>query len=172
MAFAYGIKNLGKEGITETDINFTQSDIEKLNSESFSNTLTLFFSCNAGTKDRNGMNFAQEWTNKTGGRSYGIVNGRTLYSVINIAAPWAFHIGLTDIALQLNYARFNPKLYLKKLMLKKDRAQRGYSEYGCLNYPCLVSLAGDLDVANPFGDFGLFDRGWKWFYPQKRSEEK
>ena len=171
MAFAYGIKNLGKEGITETDINFTQSDIEKLNSESFSNTLTLFFSCNAGTKDRNGMNFAQEWTNKTGGRSYGIVNGRTLYSVINIAAPWAFHIGLTDIALQLNYARFNPKLYLKKLMLKKDRAQRGYSEYGCLNYPCLVSLAGDLDVVNPF-NFGLFDRGWKWFYPQKRSEEK
>ena len=167
LAFAYGIEDLEETEVA--DINFTQSDIEKLNSESFNNAHTYFFSCNAGTKDRNGMSFAQEWTNKTGGRSYGIQNGRTLYSVINIAAPWVFHIGSTDIALQLNYARFNPQLYLKKLMLKKDRAQRGYSEYGCLNYPCLVSLAGDLDVANPL-NFGLFDRGWKWYYPQTCDE--
>ena len=118
------------------------------------------------------MSFAQEWTNKTGGKSYGIVNGRTLYSIINIVAPWVIHIGTIDILLQLFYSRINPQLFLKKLILKKDREQRGYSEYGCLNYPCLVSLAGDLDVANPFDDFGLFYRGWKWFYPQKRNEEK
>lgn len=169
MAFAYGIKNLDAEEIA--DINFSQSDIEKLNSESFNNALTLFFSCNAGTKDSDGMSFAQEWTNKTGGKSCGIVNGRTLYSVINIAAPWVIHIGSIDIALQLLYAPLNPRFYLEKLKRRNDRAQRGYTEYGSLNYPCLVSLAGDLDVANPL-NFGLFDRGWKWFYPQKRDEEK
>lgn len=170
LSFAHGIRGLTEEKVAE--INFTQSDIEKLNSESFNNTLTLFFSCNAGTKDSDGMSFAQEWTNKTGGKSCGIVNGRTLYSVINIAAPWVIHIGSIDIALQLLYAPLNPRFYLEKLKRRNDRAQRGYTEYGSLNYPCLVSLAGDLDVANPFDDFGLFDRGWKWFYPQKRNEEK
>ena len=179
LSFAYGIKNLDEEGITETDINFTQSDIEKLNSESFNNTLTLFFSCNAGTKDRNGMSFAQEWTNKTGGKSYGIENGRTLYSMINVAAVWGYHykqfwIGKSKdwAPMQYEMIAWNTKIWQKKQKLKKDRAQRGYSEYGCINYPCLVSFFGDLDVINPFGDFGLFDRGWKWFYPQKRNEEK
>ena len=179
LSFAYGIKNLDEEGITETDINFTQSDIEKLNSESFNNTLTLFFSCNAGTKDRNGMSFAQEWTNKTGGKSYGIENGRTLYSMINVAAVWGYHykqfwIGKSKdwAPMQYEMIAWNTKIWQKKQKLKKDRAQRGYSEYGCINYPCLVSFFGDLDVITPFGDFGLFDRGWKWFYPQKRNEEK
>ena len=93
-------------------------------------------------------------------------SGKTLYSVFNIAVPWVIHIRTINISPQLLYARIRPRLFVMKFILKKGREQRGYSEYGCLNYPCLVSLAGDLDVANPFGDFGLFDRGWKWFYPQ------
>ena len=113
------------------------------------------------------MSFAQAWTNKTGGVSWGIENGRTLYSMINVAATWGFHAGPIDIApMELWHKLWNTKLWQEKQKRNKDRAQRGNSEYDSLNYPCLVSLAGDLDVINPFGDFGLFDRGWKWFYPQ------
>ena len=98
--------------------------------------------------------------------------------MINVAAPRGFHFPTLDkpidfAPLQWNLTSWNIKMLKEKLKRKEDRAQRGYSEYGSLNYPCLVSLAGDLDVANPFSEhFGLFDRGWKWFFPQSSEEEK
>ena len=57
-------------------------------------------------------------------------------------------------------------LWREKQKYKFDRAKRGYSEYGSLNYPWMVSLAGDLDVLNPL-NFGLFERGWKSIMPEK-----
>lgn len=176
LSFAHNIKAIEEKEAAK--INFTQSDIASLDAEAFNNTVTYFYSCNAGTKDEDGMSFAQVWTNKTGGVSRGIENGRTLYSMINYAAIWGFHFSLPnksiDIApMQWNLTIWNIKMWKEKLKRREDRAQRGYSEYGSLNYLWLVSLAGDLDVANPFGEhFGLFDRGWKWFYPQSSEEEK
>lgn len=55
--------------------------------------MTLFYSCNAGTKDKDGKSFAQEWTNKTGGRSRGLVNGRTYYGAINSTGKIIFYTG-------------------------------------------------------------------------------
>ena len=166
LSFAYHI-----EDVDETKIDFTQSDIERLESEAFNNTVTMFYSCNAGTKDDNGMSFAQTWTNKTGGRSYGIENGRTLYAAINHAASWGFYGGSMCVSpMELWNKLFNTALWQEKQKRKNDRTEKGYSDYGSLNYPCLVSLAGDLDVANPFR-FGLFSRGWKCFYPESCDGE-
>lgn len=126
----------------------------------------MFYSCNTGTKDDNGMSFAQAWTNKTGGKSYGIENGRTLYAAINHAASWGFYGGSMCVSpMELWNKLFNTALWQEKQKRKNDRIEKGYSEYGSLNYPCLVSLAGDLDVMNPF-KFGLFNRGWKCFCPE------
>lgn len=117
------------------------------------------------------MSFAQAWTNKTGGRSYGIENGRTLYAMINVAASWGLYGGPICVApMELWNMFFNTELWQEKQKRKKDRTQKGYSEYGSLNYPWLVSLAGDLDDANPF-NYGLSDRGWKWFYPESCDGE-
>lgn len=166
LSFAYHI-----EDVDETKIDFTQSDIERLDSEAFNNTVIKFYSCNAGTKDDNGMSFAQAWSNKTGGLSYGIENGRTLYAAINHAASWGFYGGSMCVSpMELWNKFFDTELWQEKQKRKNDRTAKGYSEYGSLNYPCLVSLAGDLDVANPF-NFGLFSRGWKWFYPESCDEE-
>ncbi len=168
LSFAYNIADVADEN----SINFTQSDIERLDPEAFNSTVTMFYSCNAGTKDDNGMSFAQAWTNKTGGKSYGIENGRTLYAAINHAASWGFYGGSMCISPMELWNKFsNTALWQEKQKRKNDRTQKGYSEYGSLNYPCLVSLAGDLDVANPFKNFGLFDRGWKWFYPESCDGE-
>lgn len=168
LSFAYNIQDLD---IDASDINFTQSDIERLNSDAFYYTYTEFFSCNAGTiDDNNGMSFAQAWSNKTGGISYGIENGRTLYAAINHAASWGFYGGSNCVCpMEAWNWCFNTTLWQEKQIRKEDRAQRGYSEYGSLNYPCLVSLAGDLDVANPF-NYGLSDRGWKYFFPESCDE--
>ncbi len=163
LSFAYNIAGVNKE-----DINFTQSDIDKLEPEAFLNTLTYFYSCNAGTKDATGMSFAQAWSNKTGGVSYGIENGRTMYAMINYAAEWGFYGGKLNFAFspeELIHWFFKTDLWNEKKKRKVDRLERGYSEYGSLNYPWLVSLAGDLDVLDP-ERFGLFSRGWKRFEPE------
>lgn len=153
-------------------INFTQSDISRLDSNAFYETTTYFYTCNAGTKDNNGMSFAQAWSNMTGGTSYGIENGRTLYAMINVASSWGLYGGLINIA-PWQYASilFNKGLWQEKIKRKKDRAERGYSQYGSLNYPWMPSLAGDIDVLNPF-NFGLFNRGWKEFVPESCMEDK
>jgi hypothetical protein len=88
LSFAYGIADLGNRNAS--DINFTQSDIASLDSDAFNKATTIFFSCNSGTKDSHGNSFAQTWSNKTGGASYGIQNGRTLYSLINVAGSLSF----------------------------------------------------------------------------------
>jgi RHS repeat-associated protein len=90
LSFAYGISALTEED--SANINFTQSDISDLDSNAFNHAGTVFYSCNVGTKDENGKSFAQEWSNKTGGKSYGIVNGRTFYAPINMAGTFGFHI--------------------------------------------------------------------------------
>lgn len=91
--------------------------------------------------------------------------------MINIAASWGLYGGPINIAPMEGWNAFmNTELWQEKQRRKTDRAQRGYSEYGSLNYPCLVSLAGDLDVMSPL-NFGLADRGWKWFYPKTCDRE-
>lgn len=162
LAFAYHVSNVDQDSI-----NFTQSDIQRLESAAFLNTTTIFYSCNSATKDENGMSFAQTWSNKTGGTSYGIENGRTLYAMINVAASWGLYGGPVNIApLEAWNRLWKTDLWREKQKYKFDRAKRGYSEYGSLNYPWMVSLAGDLDVLNPL-NFGLFERGWKSIMPEK-----
>ncbi|MBP3457578.1 MAG: hypothetical protein J6K58_00020, partial [Lachnospiraceae bacterium] len=166
LSFAYDIA-----GVDQDSINFTQSDIERLNAEAFCNTTTLFYSCNSGTKDDDGMSFAQAWSNKTGGLSLGIENGRTFYGMINVAASWGLYGGPICVApMEVWNMIWNTNLWKEKQRRKADRAERGYSEYGSLNYPWMVSLAGDLDVLNPL-NFGLFDRGWKIFFPESCDKE-
>lgn len=112
------------------------------------------------------MSFAQTWSNKTGGTSYGIENGRTFYAMINVAASWGLYGGPVNIApLEAWNRLWKTDLWREKQKYKFDRAKRGYSEYGSLNYPWMVSLAGDLDVLNPL-NFGLFERGWKSIMPE------
>ena len=168
LSFAY---NIGEE--ERDDINFMQSDISRLESDAFDSTLTTFYSCNAGTRDEDGMSFAQAWSNKTGGTSYGIENGRTLYAMINVASSWGLYGGPINIApMELWHKLRNTGLWQEKQKRKADReGDRGYSEYGSLNYPWMVSLAGDLDVLIP-SKFGLFDRGWKEFHPQSCDGEE
>ena len=172
LAFGYGVEDLNNEDVKNT--NFTQSDIASLDSGAFCNTRTVFYSCNAGTKDEEGNSFAQTWSNKTGGVSYGIENGRTYYGVINWGCSYfGFYIpGVGGGSLEELWNKaFNTKLWREKQKRKTDRTEsgRGYSKYGCLNYPCLVSLAGDMDVLKP-GQFGLFERGWKMFTPCEGSD--
>lgn len=170
LSFAYQI-----EGVKSEKIDFTQSDIEKLEPDAFKNTVTVFYSCNAGTKDENGMSFAQTWSNRTGGMTLGIENGRTFYGMINVAASWGLYSGSNDFIniAPMEYVHYalsfviEDKLWNEKKKRSEDRKIRGYSEYGSMNYPWLVSLAGDMDVLKPGEQFGLFSRGWKIYFPEK-----
>ena len=47
------------------------------------------------------------------------------------------------------YYIFQNDLWDEKHKRSEDREIRGYSEYGSMNYPWLVSLASDLDVLIP-----------------------
>lgn len=168
LSFAYHVSNVEGE-----NVNFTQSDIAKLNNNSFDNTTTIFYSCNAGTKDFNDRSFAQEWTNKTGGTSYGIVNGRTYYGAINKACNVGFYwskdlLRITSVSFypgDLWNTWFHTDLGKEKQRREDERAEKGYSESGSLNYPWLVSLSGDLDV---LFSMGIFERGWKMFLPENQ----
>jgi hypothetical protein len=150
-----------------------------LDSAAFKNATTTFYSCNAGTEDSNGKSFAQLWSNKTGGLTYGIKNGRSYYGAINSSSTWGFYTGL------LGSIQFIPIDYwnwlLDKVGLASDswkekkvkKAERektdsahkkyNYAESGSMNYPCVVSLDGDLDTLI---DGAAFSRGWKVYSPE------
>lgn len=167
LSFALHVENF-RDNITREDVDFTQSDIASLDSRAFDKTITTFYSCNAGTKDDNGNSFAQTWSNKTGGLSYGIKNGRTFYAPINMAGSWGFHVGDFTIAPgELWNKVFDTELWQEKTKRKADRALKGYSDLGSLNYPCLVSWSGDTDVLL---SLGAFDRGWRTFSPECSTE--
>ncbi|SFV04820.1 RHS repeat-associated core domain-containing protein, partial [Butyrivibrio sp. INlla21] len=167
LSFAYDIKD-----VDQSKFSFTQSDIGKLDANAFDNTVTYFYSCNSGTNDNSNTSFAQEWSNKTGGRSLGLKNARTVYAFINTTGDYGFYTG------ELGHKAMSPSdywNYFKSLigkpstiwMEKQKRHDRNdengkhYSEFGCLQYPWMVSLAGDLD-----GLEDTFDRGWVWFEPE------
>lgn len=98
-------------------------------------------------------------------------NGRTFYGAINMAANSGIYIpGIGAYALGeiWNYAR-GTELWQDKQDRKADRAIRGYAEMGSLNYPCLVSWAGDLDV---MFSMGAFSRGWKKFLPESNASKE
>lgn len=168
LSFAYHIENLTTN---RENIDFLQSDIASLEANAFDRTLTVFYSCNAGTNDTNGKSFAQEWSNKTGGTSYGIANGRTLYSPINMTGTWGFHIPYIitiEPADGINSIEQTP-IWLEKLERRSERAIMGYSEKGSLKYPCMVSWLGDLDVILKGR---AFQRGWRKFLPQFSSAKE
>ena len=176
LSFAYNVDPDTLDGRTVEDINFTQSDISSLDSSVFADDMhTYFFSCNAGTDDFTGDNssFAQNWSNQTGGYSYGIRNGRTFYGAINSVGSFGFHIG-SFTAVPGDYVNGALDIFGKassEWTDKKDRSDErkehadgngnvyGYSEAGSLNYPCMVSLSGDMDTL----DGGVFDRGFREF---------
>ena len=172
LSFSYNC-NVGPNR-TNADIDFTQSDIASLDPNAFDQTRTVFYSCNSGTDDANGNSFAQTWSNTTGGPSLGIRNGRSFYGAINSVGDWGFYTGI------FGHKCVIPADYLYGLLdifgisieewEEKQRRSReretnglGYSESGSLNYPWLVSLAGDLDTLK---DLGILERGFTWFYPE------
>ncbi len=168
LSFAYGINELKED---RDNIDFLQNDIASLERGAFDETLTVFYSCNAGTKDTDGKSFAQEWSNKTGGISYGIENGRTLYGTINMIGSWGFHIPeiITITPGDVWNKLGNTALWSEKQDRSSERAIRGYSEKGSLNYPWLVSWLGDLDV---LFSTGAFQRGWKKYMPELNSAKE
>ena len=169
LSFAYHINDLKEEA---SNINFTQSDIAKLDGDAFEQTLTWFYSCNAGTNDSNGKSFAQEWSNKTGGISYGLKNGRTYYGMINMTGNIGFYIppiGLAFTPGDFWNGAWNTKIWKDKQARKMDRSIKGYSELGSLNYPTLVCLAGDSYVLL---STGIFSRGLKKFTPESNCSVK
>ena len=162
----------------QSKMNFKQSDIELLEGEAFDNPYTIFYSCNAGTNDENGMSFAQMWSNKTGGVSIGIRNGRTDYSYINTSGnsftinkyPTFDVMDYINKGLELVYNAtgweiFEPSsMWYEKMEKKEERNELGYAESGSLKYPELTSIKGDIDVIL---NGGIFERGWKKFEPQE-----
>ena len=157
----------------EAKFAFLQSDVGKLNSEAFDNTTTYFYSCNSGTDDGNKGSFAQAWSNKTGGRSLGLKNARSLYAFINSTGNWGFYFG-GGIALSpsdcWNYAmsflgkESDSWKEKKKIKADRERSDKGYSELGSLQYPWMVSLAGEFVDS---GWLDAFDRHWAWYEPEE-----
>lgn len=170
LSFSYGTTK-----VVDENIDFRQSDIALLESEAFDHTYTKFYTCNAGTKDSSGKSFAQMWSNKTGGVSYGIENGRTEYSVINMAGTWGFRIpnvkvfsGYTILPGEIWRKFFPDDLWQAKQERKASRNEYGYSQLGSLNYPWMTSLAGDFGTVL---DGGVFTRGWKRFEPECQATD-
>lgn len=177
LGFAYNIKS-----VDSSKVNFLQSDIDKLDTNAFANTRTMFYSCNAGTKEYiiKGESFAQEWVNKTGGQATGIVNGRTSYANINsyvsgFGGTRGFQLDIFSKILSM--VGFNSS----KQIIKEDRENngKGYSEYGSLYNPVMISP----DLVNHFGeghgisemllrnliqfDYSWINGHWKDFYPEE-----
>ena len=167
LSFAYNVEAV--EAIAD-QINFTQSDIAQLHENAFNLALTIFFSCNAGTNDSNGQSFAQVWSNKTGGISAGIKNGRTEYSYINSCLyPLINGSGVIDAPVynmlgDIWNRVWKTSLWQDKRNRSKERDKNGYSELGSLNYPLLNSFWGDIDIWLRGG----FDRGLRFFTPEGR----
>ena len=173
LGFPYNVAD-----IEEGKIDFTQSDIGSLEDEAYDKAYTLFYSCNAGTNDENGMSFAQMWSNKTGGVSIGIRNGRTDYSYINTSGnsftinkyPTFDVMDYINKGLELVYNAtgwdiFEPSsMWYEKMKKKEERNELGYAESGSLKYPELTSIKGDIDIIL---HGVIFERGWKKFEPQE-----
>ncbi|MDE6052227.1 MAG: hypothetical protein K2G55_00390, partial [Lachnospiraceae bacterium] len=177
LGFAYNIKNVNSD-----NVNFLQSDIEKLDADAFSDTRTVSYSCNAGTKEYiiRGKSFAQEWVNKTGGKARGIVNGRTSYANINsYEGKYGGTIGIElDILSKLSSILGHDTA---KQVRKDDRVnnEKGYSEYGSLYNPVMASEASKnylWEVLTPVGgmietirkfDYSWISGHWKTFYPER-----
>lgn len=86
LSFGYEMNEHSEYGEDlEAMLNFKQSDINRLLSEAFDNgnMETYFFTCNAGTADKNGCRFAQLWADKTVGISHAFQNARSNYIFIN-----------------------------------------------------------------------------------------
>lgn len=86
LSFGYEMNKYSKTGENlESILNFKQSDIDRLLSEAFDNgnMETYFYTCNAGTADKNGLRFAQLWADKTIGISHAFQNARSNYIFIN-----------------------------------------------------------------------------------------
>lgn len=167
LSFAYNVEAV--EAIAD-QINFTQSDIAQLHENAFNLALTIFFSCNAGTNDSNGQSFAQVWSNKTGGISVGIKNGRTEYSYINsclyplINGSGVIYAPVYNMLGDIWNRVWKTSLWQDKRNRSKERDKNGYSELGSLNYPLLNSFWGDIDIWLRGG----FDRGLRFFTPEGR----
>ena len=152
LSFAYNQDDLG--GRSPEDINFTQEDISLLDRNAFNNASTIFYSCNAGTKDGSGTSFAQSWSNLTGGTSVGIQNGRSDYSFINTTGNVGYKMGdnftPADYILGgLDYIGIESELWNEKQVKSSERLLEdgsiGYAESGSLNYPTMTALVGDFD---------------------------
>ncbi len=67
----------GGKGTHNNNLNIFSSDISKINSGTFaSNSSSVFYSCRTGTSF-NGVNFAQQWANATGGNVKAATSGFT-----------------------------------------------------------------------------------------------
>lgn len=72
-------------------MSFTTNKIALLDKNEFSNTSSIFYSCNTGTGGSG--SFAQVWVNKTGGTTKAAV-GRTDYAKISSGGFWNLDIAL------------------------------------------------------------------------------
>lgn len=131
----------GGHGEHNNALNIFTSELNNINSSSFSKkAYTYFGACRTGN-NFNGVSFAQEWVNITGGSAKaatgkGVINGRTDYTKI-FPSPFP---GLDTIMSLLGDRG--------KTERQKARDVYGYSTSGCKNYPTV-------------NDGGK----WKTFYP-------
>ena len=166
--------SFGYKAENSENVDLKQSDISKLKNSAFDHTMTVFFSCNAGTEDCNGKSFAQEWSNKTGGVSYGMKNGRTEYSFINSTGEVGFRWFFDFTAAPMDYINKGLSYFgmasseWSEKQKRKDRDVNGkkYSEYGSLQYPRLTSLVGDFETIL---DGGVWERSWNTYEPEEES---
>ncbi len=194
LSFAYHI-----EGFSDDDaekVNFKRSDIERLDSEAFVNTLSYFYACNIGTDDYSGTSFAQAWANKTNSKVFAIRNGRSEYSFINATGmnPEDHNVAvkffngsaysmmdyvnkLKEYIYDISKAElFKPsEEWIEKMRRKEERNEKVYNDFGeeiTKGYSDKGSL--NLPVLTTiYGDKDIYlkgyasERGWKLFVPQK-----
>jgi hypothetical protein len=116
VVFSHGLKGSIELGYNQPDANklrLTMNDIDKIDSDSFSNPNSWFGSCNTGTNTDNGISFAQAWVNKVGGSAWATV-GKTNYG---------------------NIANLETGGKINALNVKLKRLIRGFMSNGSFNYP-------------------------------------
>ncbi|WP_051623468.1 glycoside hydrolase domain-containing protein [Clostridium hydrogeniformans] len=98
------------------DYNIEKDDIQKLNSNAFSNTKSIFYSCNTATGDDDSFIYA--WHKRIGGKTQACVN-KTDYEFITVCDKF-----------------MNPVLYgIEWAAQKTGRAEKGYMDAGSKRYP-------------------------------------
>ena len=124
--------NLINLKINNNNLNIFKSDLNKINSSSFSNKMyTYFGACRTGNKFNNTMSFAQSWANMTGGLVQAATgsnnnNGRTDYQYIYSYGKkeyWGIFNSVIDLINGIRSERSD------------ERADYGWSTSGSLNYP-------------------------------------